>query len=62
MISVVVTGAGGGRPFTGAWIETLVGNPSGAELGRPFTGAWIETSRSGIIHTRPSSPLHGGVD
>ncbi len=33
-----------GRPFTGAWIETLVEVfTTMASQGRPFTGAWIET-------------------
>ena len=33
-----------GRPFTGAWIETLIPvSASQMPECRPFTGAWIET-------------------
>ncbi len=36
-----------GRPFTGAWIETLSQRGSYEPPGRrPFTGAWIETPKS----------------
>ena len=33
-----------GRPFTGAWIETVdIESVQDEVEGRPFTGAWIET-------------------
>ena len=36
---------GNGRPFTGAWIETIRRARSVTVMrSRPFTGAWIETS------------------
>ena len=42
--SVATSTRGFCRPFTGAWIETIVG-AGGVSLQpcRPFTGAWIET-------------------
>ena len=37
----------GGRPFTGAWIETSgTSTISQARECRPFTGAWIETNHA----------------
>ena len=42
-----------GRPFTGAWIETLVRTfTQFCNWGRPFTGAWIET-HNGVSHWPP---------
>ena len=44
-----------GRPFTGAWIETI--NLSSSNLPkvcRPFTGAWIETSLPAASRRCPS--------
>ena len=53
----------GGRPFTGAWIETpaLLNGWQGHDR-RPFTGAWIETTGWATRWCLPASPLHGGVD
>ena len=53
-----------GRPFTGAWIETMT-LAAGIDPvdSRPFTGAWIETpSVREIKLIMSTSPLHGGVD
>ncbi len=52
-----------GRPFTGAWIETVTSTtiPQSKE-GRPFTGAWIETGLRVEESVSERSPLHGGVD
>ena len=37
-------GQSAGRPFTGAWIETILAKDSLSDTpSRPFTGAWIET-------------------
>ena len=60
----ILDGQTGGRPFTGAWIETVNVRPCGESYGgRPFTGAWIETECS-VTWQHPclGSPLHGGVD
>ena len=52
-----------GRPFTGAWIETLeIIGDSGNSTRRPFTGAWIETLDVVLLLFVVRSPLHGGVD
>ena len=53
-----------GRPFTGAWIETLFGvNNYRTLVRRPFTGAWIETKTWRCVCAgKTRSPLHGGVD
>ena len=52
-----------GRPFTGAWIETLISaTPDADRICRPFTGAWIETGKYTGNVPRIESPLHGGVD
>ena len=43
-----------GRPFTGAWIETLdIALADRAISCRPFTGAWIET---GAVLGGPQGP------
>ena len=50
-----------GRPFTGAWIETIncAGYDSSSE-GRPFTGAWIETPRGKRANpVKPVAPSRG---
>ena len=51
----------GGRPFTGAWIETLsrIKRLSFSQR-RPFTGAWIETRLPSMEIPHPSvAPSRG---
>ena len=52
---------GGGRPFTGAWIETCWEQDGEVVAeSRPFTGAWIETlTPSERLLTVPSRPFTG---
>ena len=52
----------GGRPFTGAWIETVKASFRVDNVSRPFTGAWIETHIDHNERRYGASPLHGGVD
>ena len=63
-LRAMLRSVGLGRPFTGAWIETLICPASAAaSTRRPFTGAWIETpGPAGAPAPRRRSPLHGGVD
>ena len=62
-INSVICGVIRCRPFTGAWIETVIPVPRPKRaLGRPFTGAWIETVHLAALVFDPQSPLHGGVD
>ena len=51
-------------PFTGAWIETLVGFVAVySDAVAPFTGAWIETLKILAVEPKKSGrTLHGCVD
>ena len=51
-------------PFTGAWIEIVVGVIAiGIVTVAPFTGAWIEISWfAPVLFTLSRRSLHGSVD
>ncbi len=49
-----------GRPFTGAWIETVALAVLLKPVGRrPFTGAWIETLLLDMLNIMTSRPFTG---
>ena len=50
-----------GRPFTGAWIETMRSrSDEDMVFRRPFTGAWIETSaRAALLEVWKVAPSRG---